>query len=553
MKKYVSFILILILLIGSFYYADKVSNFIINKSPLMKTLKSNKDKYEIKSVDAIVSDEYIIPGIEGKKVSEIESYYNMKKYNTFVSDKLIYKSIIPSISLEKNKDLISARAGKEIIPVVGSVRDIARLEKIFKEYRPYLVFHAAAHKHVPLMEVSPLEAIKNNVLGTQNVADCADKFGTKRFILISTDKAVNPTNIMGATKRICEMIVQTMDKQSETKFVAVRFGNVLGSNGSVIPLFKEQIREGGPVTVTHPDIIRFFMTIPEAVSLVLTAGGLAKGGEIFILDMGEPVKILTLAENLIRLSGFKPYEDIPIEFTGLRPGEKLYEEILLNEEGMKKTANKKIFIGKPIELDTEKFHLQRENSTEWPLFFSKLRMNGTTCIEKGYNKMHQGIYIDIMCLYNVSPNKFVRYIQYLSAQILKATSLYLVDYDSDSFFKKVFINSCHFVVGTTAKNFLFKILNHFSTKNTLLVGHFFGKAPFPKTSFPRKWLGIQRYVNFENLLLPIPFEAEKYLSLRYGSDFMKIPNSDIFTEYPIHAVFVDIHNDYTIYKDKFNS
>ena len=206
-----------------------------------------------------------------------------------------------------------------------------------------------------------------------------------------------------------------------------------------------------------------------------------------------------------------------------------------------------------IHLDTEKFHLQRENSTEWPLFFSKLRMNGTTCIEKGYNKMHQGIYIDIMCLYNVSPNKFVRYIQYLSAQILKATSLYLVDYDSDSFFKKVFINSCHFVVGTTAKNFLFKILNHFSTKNTLLVGHFFGKAPFPKTSFPRKWLGIQRYVNFENLLLPIPFEAEKYLSLRYGSDFMKIPNSDIFTEYPIHAVFVDIHNDYTIYKDKFNS
>ena len=172
-----------------------------------------------------------------------------------------------------------------------------------------------------------------------------------------------------------------------------------------------------------------------------------------------------------------------------------------------------------IHLDTEKFHLQRENSTEWPLFFSKLRMNGTTCIEKGYNKMHKGIYIDIMCLYNVSPNKFVRYIQYLSAQILKATSLYLVDYDSDSFFKKVFINSCHFVVGTTAKNFLFKILNHFSTKNTLLVGHFFGKAPFPKTSFPRKWLGIQRYVNFENLLLPI----------------------------------VDIHNDYTIYKDKFNS
>ncbi|MGN0538096.1 MAG: polysaccharide biosynthesis protein [Acutalibacteraceae bacterium] len=243
---------------------------------------------------------------------------------------------------------------------IASVRDKVKLESVFQRENIDVIFHAAAHKHVPLMETNPEEAIKNNVFGTLNLVRLADKYHIKDFVQISTDKAVNPTNIMGATKRICEMIIQTMDKNSETRFVAVRFGNVLGSNGSVIPLFKEQIRAGGPVTVTHPDIIRYFMTIPEAVSLVLTAGSLAKGGEIFVLDMGEPVKILTLAENLIRLSGFRPNEDIKIEYTGLRPGEKLYEELLLDEEGITKTDNEKIYIGKPIDIDIPSFQKHLE-------------------------------------------------------------------------------------------------------------------------------------------------------------------------------------------------
>ena len=237
--------------------------------------------------------------------------------------------------------------------LIGSVRDENRLDSVFAEHRPDIVFHAAAHKHVPLMEDSPREAIKNNVFGTLNTVRAADKYGVKRFVMISTDKAVNPTNVMGATKRICEMIVQTYDKLSKTEFVAVRFGNVLGSNGSVVPLFKEQIAKGGPVTVTHPEIIRYFMTIPEAVSLVLQAGVLAKGGEIFVLDMGKPVKILDMAEKLIRLSGYEPYEDIKIEFTGLRPGEKLYEELLMDEEGLTDTENKLIHIGKPITLSPD--------------------------------------------------------------------------------------------------------------------------------------------------------------------------------------------------------
>lgn len=238
---------------------------------------------------------------------------------------------------------------------IASIRDKVKLEKLFARSHFDVVFHAAAHKHVPLMETNPEEAVKNNVFGTLNLVEVSDKYAVKRFVQISTDKAVNPTSIMGATKRICEMIVQSMNKNSKTEFVAVRFGNVLGSNGSVIPLFKEQIKNGGPVTVTHPDIIRYFMTIPEAVSLVLTAGGLAKGGEIFVLDMGDPVKIKDLAENLIRLSGFIPNKDIMIQYTGLRPGEKLYEELLLDEEGITKTDNKKIYIGKPIELNLDEF------------------------------------------------------------------------------------------------------------------------------------------------------------------------------------------------------
>ena len=242
--------------------------------------------------------------------------------------------------------------------LIGSVRNTNRVNYVLGKYKPDLVFHAAAHKHVPLMEDSPNEAIKNNVFGTYKMAKAAARYGVKRFVLISTDKAVNPTNIMGASKRLCEMVVQMMNRESKTEFVAVRFGNVLGSNGSVIPLFKKQIEAGGPVTVTHPDIIRYFMTIPEAVSLVLQAGYYARGGEIFILDMGEPVKIDTMARNMIRLSGYEPDVDIRVVYTGLRPGEKLYEELLMKEEGLQETANKLIHIGKPIEMDDEKFKEQ---------------------------------------------------------------------------------------------------------------------------------------------------------------------------------------------------
>lgn len=269
--------------------------------------------------------------------------------------KLIIFDIYENNAYDIQQELKRKYPNLDLEVLIGSVRNGRKVNSVFAKYRPDIVFHAAAHKHVPLMEDSPNEAIKNNVFGTYKVALAADKYGVSKFVLISTDKAVNPTNIMGASKRICEMIIQVFNNRSKTEYVAVRFGNVLGSNGSVIPLFKKQIEAGGPVTVTHPDIIRYFMTIPEAVSLVLQAGVDAKGGEIFVLDMGKPVKIVDLARNLIRLSGYKEGTDIEIAFTGLRPGEKLYEELLMAEEGLQSTENKLIHIGKPIEFDEDQF------------------------------------------------------------------------------------------------------------------------------------------------------------------------------------------------------
>ena len=272
--------------------------------------------------------------------------------------RLIIFDIYENNAYDIQRELQEKYPDLNLTVLIGSVRNTNRVNAVFETWKPDIVYHAAAHKHVPLMEDSPNEAIKNNVFGTWKTAMAAAANGTRKFVLISTDKAVNPTNIMGASKRICEMIVQTFNRHYETEFVAVRFGNVLGSNGSVIPLFKKQIAAGGPVTVTHPDIIRYFMTIPEAVSLVLQAGAYAKGGEIFVLDMGEPVRILDLAKNLIRLSGYRVGEDIPIVFTGLRPGEKLYEELLMEEEGLQETENKRIHIGRPIELDEQQFFVQ---------------------------------------------------------------------------------------------------------------------------------------------------------------------------------------------------
>ena len=273
---------------------------------------------------------------------------------------LIILDIYENNAYEIQQELIRRYPELNLVVLIGSVRNTNRVNSIFETYRPEIVYHAAAHKHVPLMEDSPNEAIKNNVMGTYKIATAADRYGVDRFVLISTDKAVNPANVMGASKRICEMIVQMMNRKSGTNFVAVRFGNVLGSNGSVIPLFKQQIAEGGPVTVTDPEIIRYFMTIPEAVSLVLQAGAYARGGEIFVLDMGEPMKILDLAVNLIKLSGYRPGEDIEIRFTGLRPGEKMYEELLIQQESLEKTANRMIFIEKPTYFNEEIFERQLE-------------------------------------------------------------------------------------------------------------------------------------------------------------------------------------------------
>ena len=306
---------------------------------------------DIESIMGYVKDEVImVTGGGGSIGSEL-----CRQLVSHKPKQLIIFDIYENNAYDIQQELKINYPDANVVTLIGSIRNVSRLESVFAQYKPDIVYHAAAHKHVPLMEVSPDEAVKNNVVGTWNVARMADKYGVKKFVMISTDKAVNPTNVMGATKRICEMIVQTYNEISKTDFVAVRFGNVLGSNGSVIPLFKRQIEAGGPVTVTDPNIIRYFMTIPEAVSLVLQAGAYAKGGEIFILDMGEPVKIDDLAKNLIRLSGYTLGVDMEIKYTGLRPGEKLYEELLMKEEGLQETDNKLIHIGKPIEFDKENF------------------------------------------------------------------------------------------------------------------------------------------------------------------------------------------------------
>lgn len=302
----------------------------------------------IKEISSYIKNETVlVTGGGGSIGSEL-----CRQIARFHPKKLIILDIYENNAYDLQQELKRSFKNKLSMDVViASIRDKNRLEQIFDNYKPGLVFHAAAHKHVPLMEINPAEAVKNNILGTLNTVQCANKYKVKRFVMISTDKAVNPANVMGATKRVAEMLVQSMNIKSETEFVAVRFGNVLGSNGSVIPLFKKQIEAGGPVTVTHPEITRYFMTIPEATRLVIQAGAMAKGGEIFILDMGESVKILDLAKDLIKLSGFEPDIDIKIEFTGLRPGEKLYEELLLSEEGIEGTRHKSIFVGKPMELD----------------------------------------------------------------------------------------------------------------------------------------------------------------------------------------------------------
>ncbi len=306
-------------------------------------------KLDNKNINSLIKDNTVLVTGGGGSIGS-ELCRQIIKYNPerlIILD--IYENNLYDIELELKANYPKAK----IEAIVGSVRDKNRLEYVFSEYKPQLVFHAAAHKHVPLMENNPLEAVKNNIFGTYNVVNCADKYNVERFVLISTDKAVNPTNIMGASKRVCEMIVQAKNKISKTEYVAVRFGNVLGSNGSVIPLFKKQISAGGPVTVTHKEITRFFMTIPEAVGLILQAVTYAKGGEIFVLDMGEPVKIYDLAVSLIKLSGYEPEVDIPIQFTGLRPGEKLYEELLMDEEGLTATKHDKIFVSEPMHLEME--------------------------------------------------------------------------------------------------------------------------------------------------------------------------------------------------------
>ena len=334
-----------------------VSEIIANKK-LIENLKNveiddilGRDpiKLENKNIGELIEDKVVLVtgggGSIGSELCRQIARHNPKKLIIFD----IYENNAYNIQMELQRNYPEL----DLETIIGSVRDKNKVENIFEKYRPNIVFHAAAHKHVPLMEHSPLEAIKNNVFGTYNVVNASDKYGVKKFVLISTDKAVNPTNIMGATKRMCEMIVQAKNKVSKTEYAAVRFGNVLGSNGSVVPLFKKQIEQGGPVTLTHKEIIRYFMTISEAVQLVLQAAAYADGGEIFVLDMGEPVKIYDLAVSLIKLSGYEPDVDIKIETTGLRPGEKLYEELLMSEEGLQKTELDRIFIGHPLDVEMQ--------------------------------------------------------------------------------------------------------------------------------------------------------------------------------------------------------
>lgn len=353
---------------------------VIDRQGAMNSLRNvqiedllGRDPIELdnKNIKNLIKDKTIlVTGGGGSIGSELcRQIIKYKPQNLVILD--IYENTLYDIERELEADYPTAN----IKAIIGSVRDKERLEEVFNKYKPNVVFHAAAHKHVPLMETSPLEAIHNNVFGTYNVVNCADKFGVEKFVLISTDKAVNPTNIMGASKRVCEMIVQTKNKTSKTDFVAVRFGNVLGSNGSVIPLMKKQIEKGEPVTVTHKEITRYFMTIPEAVQLILQAVTYAKGGEIFVLDMGEPVKIYDLAVSLIRLMGYEPNVDIPIIITGLRPGEKLYEELLMAEEGLVSTKHDKIFITQPM-------HLEEKELNEKLYELGNIKYNEDYSIEK---------------------------------------------------------------------------------------------------------------------------------------------------------------------------
>lgn len=353
---------------------------VIDRQGAMNSLRNvqiedllGRDPIELdnKNIKNLIKDKTIlVTGGGGSIGSELcRQIIKYKPQNLVILD--IYENTLYDIERELEADYPTAN----IKAIIGSVRDKERLEEVFNKYKPNVVFHVAAHKHVPLMETSPLEAIHNNVFGTYNVVNCADKFGVEKFVLISTDKAVNPTNIMGASKRVCEMIVQTKNKTSKTDFVAVRFGNVLGSNGSVIPLMKKQIEKGGPVTVTHKEITRYFMTIPEAVQLILQAVTYAKGGEIFVLDMGEPVKIYDLAVSLIRLMGYEPNVDIPIIITGLRPGEKLYEELLMAEEGLVSTKHDKIFITQPM-------HLEEKELNEKLYELGNIKYNEDYSIEK---------------------------------------------------------------------------------------------------------------------------------------------------------------------------